>query len=220
MPDELTIADIQLPFLEYRAAYKEPITSIWFGKQQGEIINALLKALSPWQVNLENITWNQTAKNLAEAQLTFAVPSLFSSFNVGVGGLTITVLNPDWSRAPTFVSLLQAGLDALKRSIGQELQTQQVTLGFHVKPGARPFREIVSQFVNTKTLGSEDAAFYGVSAYYGDYSFVIDGSASFPGGVFIKLIRSFASEKRFEEMAAILYKDEETTLHRLHLKLK
>src|SRR5260370_41785102 len=102
MPEELTIADIQQPFLEYRAPYKEPIAPIWFGKQQGEIINALLKALSPWQVTLENITWNQAAKNLAETHLTFAVPSLFTSLNVGVGGLTITVLYPDWSRSPVF----------------------------------------------------------------------------------------------------------------------
>lgn len=220
MPEELTIADIQQSFLEYRAAYKDPIAPLWFGKQQGEIINALLKALSPWQVNLENITWNQAAKNLAEAQLTFAVPSLFSSLNVGVGGLTITVLYPDWSRAPIFASLFQAGVDALKRSIGQELQAQQVTVGFHVKPGAKPFRDTMSQFVNAKALGSEDASFFGVSVYSGDYSFVIDGSVSFPGGVFIKLIRNFAAEKRFEEMAATLYNDEETVLHRLGLKLK
>jgi len=89
-----------------------------------------------------------------------------------------------------------------------------------LKPGAMPFREIISQFANTKALGSEDAAFYGFSVYYTDYSFVMDSSASFPGGVFIKLIRNFASEKRFEEMAAILYKDEETALRRLNLKLK
>jgi len=220
MAEELTIADIQLPFLEYRASYKEPITSIWFGKQQGDIINALLKAFAPWQVSLENITWNQTAKNLAEAQLTFNLPSLFSSFNVGVGGLTITAINPDWSRAPIFVSVFQTGLDALKRSIGQDLQGQQLTLGFHIKPAAKNFRETVSRFVNAKALGSENAAFFGVSVYHHDYSYVIDGSVSFPGGVFIKLIRNFTAEKRFEEMAAILYKDEETVLHRLGLKLK
>jgi hypothetical protein len=220
MPEELTIADIQLPFLEYRAPYKEPIAPIWFGRQQGEIINKLLKALAPWQVNLENITWNQAAKNLGEAQLSFAVPSLFSTLNVGVGGLTITTLYPDWSRAPVLASLFQAGVDALRGTIGQELQSQQATLGFHLKPGARPFRETVSRFVNAKALGSEDAAFFGVSVYRGDNSFVIDSSASIPMGVFVKITRNFSSDKRIEEITAILYKDEETVLGHLGLKLK
>jgi len=220
MPEELTIADIQQPFLEYRAPYKEPIAPVWFGRQQGEIINKILKALSPWQVNLDNITWNQAPKNLGETQLSFGVPSLFSSLNVGVGVLTITTLFPDWSRAPILASLFQAGVDALKESIGQELQSQQATIGFHLKPGAKPFRETVTRFVNAKALESEDAAFFGVSVYYGDYSFVIDGSASIPGGVFVKLIRNFSADKRVEEIAATLYKDEEAVLRRLGLKLK
>ncbi len=61
---------------------------------------------------------------------------------------------------------------------------------------------------------------FGVSAYYDDHSFVIDGSGFFPGSVFIKLIRNFPSEKRFEEMAKALYADEEQVLKRLGLKLQ
>lgn len=220
MTEELAVADIQLPFLEYRAPYKDSITSIWFGRQQGEIVDALLRALSPWQVRLENVSWNQAAKNLGEAQLTLGVPSLLSSFNVGAGSVTITVLNPDWSRAQILASLFQTGVDALKQSIRQELQSQQVTLGFHLKPGAKPFRETLTRFVNARALGAEDASFFGVSAYYADFSFVMDASASFPAGVFVKLVRNFGAEKRFEEMAAVLSKDEETVLHRLGLKLK
>jgi hypothetical protein len=220
MPEELAIADIQAPFLEYRANFKEPITPVWLGRQQGEIINVIHKAFAPWQLGFENISWNQAAKNLGEASITFAFPSLFSSFQVGVAGVTITVLNPDWSRAQTFVTLFQTGMDALTASVGQGLQGQQLTLGFHLKPGEKPFRESVSKFVNAKALESEKAAFYGASVYYTDYSFVIDGSLAFPGGVFVKFIRNFAGEKRFDEMAATLYKDEEFVLRLLELKLK
>src|SRR2546422_11490634 len=109
MQEELTIADIQQAFFEYRANFKEPIASFWYGARQGEIISALSKALSPWSVGLENISWNQAAKNLGEAQLTFAVPSLFAAIQVGIGALTINALNPDWSRVPLFVSLFQTG---------------------------------------------------------------------------------------------------------------
>jgi hypothetical protein len=220
MPEELTVADIQQPFLEYRANFKEPIASFWFSGRQGEAINAVHKALSPWHVNLENITWNSAAKNLAEAQITFAAPSLFAGVQVGIRGLTITALNPDWSRAPSLIAFSQTAVESLKSSIGQELHSQQITLGFHVKPGAKPFRETLGQFVNAKALGNEDAAMFGISVYYSDFSFVIDSSAAFPGGAFVKLIRNFGAEKRFEDMATTVHKDEESVLRRMGLKLK
>jgi hypothetical protein len=52
-----------------------------------------------------------------------------------------------------------------------------VTLSFHVKPAAKPFKEVLGQFVNERALAVNDASMYGVSVYAGDYSFVIDGSA-------------------------------------------
>ena len=220
MPDELSTAEIQQAFLEYRSNFKEPAADFWYGGRQGEIIRAMYAALSPWHLGLENITWNQTAKNVAEVQLTFGLPSLLVGIQVGISGVTMNAFNPDWSRAPQLVSLFQAGLDALVASTGQGLQTQQTTLGLHVKPGAKPFRDILVKFVNSKALGGEDAAMFGVSAYYDDHSFVIDGSGFFPGSVFIKLIRNFPSEKRFEEMAKALYADEEQVLKRLGLKLQ
>jgi len=220
MPEELIIADIQLPFLEYRANYEEPITPLWFDRRQGEIITALHKALAPWQLTFENISWNQAAKNLGEAQLTFALPSHFATIYVSISGVRATVLKPDWSRAPILISLFQTGLDALKTSIGQGFQTQQMTLGLHLVSGAKPFRETIRQFVNAKALGSDDATFFGVSVYYGDSLFVMDASAAFPGGIFAKVVRDFASEKRFEEMATALHKDEESVLRLLGLKLE
>ncbi len=219
MAEELTTADIQMPFFEYRANYSAPITSIWFDRRQGDIIDALHKALAP-QLTFENITWNQAPKNLAEAHLAFTLPSLFSSIYVGVLGVTVTVLNPDWSRAPIFISAFQMAVDALRASVQKEFQSQQTTLGMHLKPGAKPFRQTVARFVNAKALENEDAVFFGVSVYYPDYSYVMDSSAAFPGGVFAKIIRNFSAERRFEEMAAILRKDEEMVLHRLGLKLQ
>lgn len=219
MTEELIPADIQMPFLEYRANYKEPIISIWFDRRQGDVIDALLNALAP-HLLFENIGWNQTAKNLAETHLSFSLPSIFSTILVGVRGITINVLNPDWSRAPLFISVFQNAVDALKTSTGKDLEGQQLTLGFHLKPGVKPFRETVTRFVNPKALKSEDAGSFGVSVYYPDRSFVIDSSAAVPGGIFIKLIRSYNGGKRLEEMATVLRKDEETTLQYLGLKLE
>ena len=111
-------------------------------------------------------------------------------------------------------------MDTLKAIVGQDFQSQQTTLAFHVTPSTKPFRETLSEFVNTKLLGAESATMFGVSAYYSDFSFVIDGSAAFADSVFIKMTRIFQAPARFEEMAGMLYKDEGTVLGRLGLKLQ
>jgi len=221
MREELIVAEIQQAFFEYRTNFKEPITVLWSGGRQAEIIDAVHKALASWGVGLENIAWNQSAKNLREVQLTFGVPSLVASIQVGVVGVTMTAINPDWSRAPALVSMFQAGMDALKGATRQQLQSQQTTLGFHLEPpGKRPFRETVAQFVNAKALGVDDATMFGMSVYYDDCSFVFDASAVIRGGLFIKLVRNFEGEKLFEEIAKTLYSDEEAVLRRLGLKLQ
>jgi len=218
MPEELNVADIQMPFLEYRANYKESITSLWFGLRQGDIVDAFLKALAP-QLTFEGVTWNQAAKNLAEAHISFSLPSLFSTILVGIRGVTISVLNADWSRIPLLTSVLQSAVDALKAGIQKELEAQQITLAFHLKPGAKAFRERMTRFVNSKALASDDAKSFGVSVYYPDSAFVIDSSGVVPDGLFVKVVRTFSAQKRFEEIATVLYKDEEAVLHRLGLKL-
>ena len=220
MPIELALADIQQAFFEYRANFKEPITIFWSGGRQAEIIDSMHKALAPWRLDLDNIAWQQTAKTLSEIQLSFNVPSQFASVQVGVAGVTLTALNPDWSRAPELTGLFQASLGALKASTGQDFKFQQTTLGFHLKPPlGRPFREVVTRFVNAETLGV-DATMFGVSVYYSDHTFVVDASGVIQDGLFVKLVRNFAPEKEFEEMAKAVYTDEEGVLRRLGLKLQ
>ena len=83
--------------------------------------------------------------------------------------------------------MLDAGLEAIKVSTGQVLQSQLTTLGFHIKPGNKPYREIMAQFVNAKALGGEGALAYGVSVYMNDYFFVVDNSAGGFGWCFCKI---------------------------------
>src|SRR6516162_9621221 len=110
MADNLTLADIQMPFLEYRANFKEPITSIWIDRQLGPVIDALLKSLAPL-LTFDNVTWNQNPKNLAEAHISISLPSIFSTIYIGIQGVTITALNVNWSQASAYVSAFQTAID-------------------------------------------------------------------------------------------------------------
>jgi hypothetical protein len=106
-------------------------------------------------------------------------------------------------------------VDGLKKIGGTELESHQTVLGFHLKPGPRPFVDILRQFVDAKGLGRTDASMVGVGLYSADNSLIIDTSTVIQDGVFVKITRVFQAATRFEEMASILWKEEEGLLRRL-----
>lgn len=214
MNEQLPIADIPVGFFEYRTTFKEPIFSTW-SEGKSTLVKEMYKVLLPWGVDLEKISWNATPRNLKEAQVTFAVPNLSVLVNVGIGGVTIIANNADWSQASALSALFQAVVDGVTKIGNTHIESHQTVLGFHLKPGPKPFRDVMSQFIDAKALGEEDAAMLGVGLYSSDHSLIIDNSALVPDGVFVKITRVFPSAIRFEEMAAILSKEEEALLHRL-----
>jgi hypothetical protein len=220
MADELIVPEIEQAAFEYTANFTEPIAAMWFERRHGEVLDALQKALYRWNVGLENISWNQAARNAAEVNFTFAIPILSAAVRVGIGGVTMSAFNTDWSKAPELLALFKAAQSTVRQTVGQELQGARTTLTFHVKPTALPFRDVLGGLVNTKALGIEDAVMYGLAVYSENSSFVIDSSAIFPGGLFIKLIRNFDAGTEFEAIAEALFKDEERVLVRVGLRLQ
>ncbi len=214
MEEQLPIADIPEGFFEYKATFKEPIFSAWYDERK-TFVKEMYKTLLPWGMNLEKVSWNQTPKNLQEAQVTFSVPNPSVLVNIGIGGVTMVANDADWSQASVLISFFQTVIANLLRVGETEIQSHQTVLGFHLKPGPKPFREVMKQFINTRALGKEDASMYGMALYGAEHSILLDNSLALAGGLFVRITRVFPPVASFEEMAAILWKDEEGLLHRL-----
>lgn len=217
MEEHLAIPDIPTGFFECRAAFTEPIFSAWFD-DQSELLRQIYHALSPWGVDLEKISWNSAAKNLKEAKVTISVQRPPVVVSLGVGGLTVSLTNADWSNASTLVDLLVSLLGA----VPAKLESQTAIIGFHLKPsGSRSFREVMKEFVNTEGLGdNRNTTMYGMGIYGSDYSLILDNSTVIAGGMFVKITRVFPADTAVNEIAAILWKDEQTVLNRLGFRME
>ena len=121
----------------------------------------------------------------------------------------------EWSQASVLISFFQTVIANLLRVGETEIQSHQTVLGFHLKPGPKPFREVMKQFINTRALGKEDASMYGMALYGDEHSILLDNSLALAGGLFVRITRVFPPVTSFDEIAAILWKDEEDLLHRL-----
>jgi hypothetical protein len=216
MTEQLPIAEIPNGFFEYHATFKEPIFAAWFHERAtGELTTGMYKILTPWGIDLSKATFSQSPKNLQEVQMSFSTGNPPVLISLGLGGVDFIAQNANWSHVHVLVPMFQTVLDHLKSTVPTEIGFQQTILGFHVKPGPRPFREVMQQFVNSTALGNEEASMYGVGTYGPTYSLLMDNSLAITGGLFVKITRVFPVETGFEEMASILWKDQEGILGRL-----
>ena len=213
MTDELPIADVPSGFFEYHADFKEPVFFPWFGKDAPT--GGMYKTLMPWGLELNRVAFNTNPKTLQDIQTSFSTTNPPVVVNLGLGSLAFIVQNADWSQAPVLIPMLEAVLTHVKAAIPTEVHLQTTVLGFHVKPGPKPFRETMQQFINAKALGADGTENYGLVLYGPTYTILIDRSLAIPDGLFVKITRVFPAETLISEMASIMWKDEEEFLHRL-----
>lgn len=218
MDDELELPEIPQGFFEYKGTFAAPVFDAWFNRHG--LLKEMYEVLKPWGIDLERVSGTENAKNLKEAQIIFALANPPVLVNVGMGGITMAIGNADWSDAPVLVDLFQTVLDNAARLFEGNVATHHTVLGLHLKPGIRPFRQILNQFVNAKALGNEDASSFGIALYGDEYSLLLDNSGAVANGLFIKITRAFAAETKFQDMASKLWNDEESLLRRLGFRME
>jgi len=214
MPDK-QIADIPEAFFEYKASLAEALFHLWTLPNQ--LVPAVLSMLKEHGVTLADVTWSKEPATFKDMEFTFNIQKLRAIIKTGMDSLTFIAVNPDWSEAPALLSLFDRVRHLILEIGKTNIQSQEIGLAMHVKPGAEPFSKIMPKLVNTKMLGS--APMYGISVYHDDgSSMVIDRSLRYDGAVFVRLHRSFVPKASFADIAKVLYSDEMQALALLGLE--
>lgn len=201
---ESTGAQIRESFFEIRVQFATPFWGV--GKDPELFLQSLHLALRKWKVGLKDIYGNKESKTLADHQLSIDVPELASVIRIGLENVTFAAFNPDWSKVEALVEMFETAMNCIQQTANVALELQDVLLYMHVVPGGLDFRNEVRRLVNTEALGDGDM--YGVSVYGKDRSLIVDQSAKFPGGVFVRLNRLFAGAVPIGEIATTIYEDE------------
>lgn len=214
-----TTAEVALSFLEYRGSFREPLLEIW--GHHGPLVHAVYTAFREWNVSLENVTAKENPANASEFQVNFNLLNWKVIFGVGIGSVSFTVANPDWSEVELVKKIGRAGLEAVFQSTRAELEKQSVTLSMHLRPQGRTVRDVTSRFVHAdvgKTL-AETVRGVGFSVYGEQSLWVIDLSATYPDAIFVRIARTFDGATPLDGIAAELETQENRLLDMLGLEL-
>jgi len=222
MPDTPTKTPARIPisFLEYRMEYGEPFFELQ--KLYSLIAAGLFEAYKNWNVRLENIAFKQNPSNLGEVSLSVALPGGRYVLNVGLAATSFIVSNPYWQEAETIQKAAETGISVVRTATGVSVKSQRATLGMHLQAVTGQIAEFPGELmrVDHNILPGKGSRGFGISVYKEDLTWVVDTSAQFPGGLFMKIDRSFEPKVSLGEIASRLNEDEEKLFDLLGLEVE
>lgn len=206
--------DIPESALELRVIF----SSNWIDKWTvpNPFVSILLAALKPTGVSLEDFSFRQEPKNVAENGLVVNVNKLRSVITIGLDRITFRLANPDWGMAQDLATVYQSTVDTCQSFVALPIKSHDYVLAFHVTPGSMDLAASGKALVDSSKIG--DADFYGINVAKQDNTLSIEKSLRYQGGAFFRLTRSFASPITFQEIAVSIYSDEVSALELLGIQ--
>lgn len=206
---------VEIPFsqLEYVVTFETPLLDL-IGKF-GEIITPFVRALAPWGFTFEDSELNLNSPRPRDHIITFHRPSTAPppAMRVSVkwGSLTVAVDQPDWSEADSVVKLCETVLQTIKSVAEVEFGTQQIILAMHVQSTTTPRSELTSGLLTPlarEILVDGPITGQGLILHREGASILIDNSAGFANGLFVRIQRNFAASVAISQVSKTLLNDE------------
>jgi hypothetical protein len=139
------MAQQEKPFLRYALSFRDPLFNL--EELDSKAAKAAFSAFRPWNVSLENVTFKDDAKNLAEEATNFLLLGGRVTFSITPGGCNLGVVNANWSDTDMIIQIARAGTEAVLNAMGVSVDKQLVSITMHLHPSYGSVGNITSRFV-------------------------------------------------------------------------
>jgi hypothetical protein len=201
---------IELPYgvFEYTAFFLEPALDAW--TNTASIIRQMLRVLEIYGFNFDNVEVKNRSEKPAEYEISFKSASPNIAFHLSVAKLTITCENLSWGDKDKAMEILNAGIKAVLELTKAEIRSQRAHLAMHIQlKTAKPdtvTERLLSPIAHSLMDGALEMS--GIILLRKGTRVIIDASAAFANGLFVRLQREHAKEVALEQIAEMLYNDE------------
>lgn len=201
----------EIPFgqIEYNISFKAPIFEAW--RDTTKLIPSVLSALEPFGFKLDGVELKYQPEKLNDRFVIFRRATPGFVFSVGVGRMGFLIENVDWSEAENIVACAAAAMGAVQKISNFEIATQQLTLIMHVQFKEKNRAEITAPLLAPSALKLLDGTVncHGIILTREKATIVVDGSAAFANGIFVRIVREHSPDRTLAQMAETLRKDEQ-----------
>jgi hypothetical protein len=220
MAAEKTQIEIPYGAVEYAAIFEQPIFEGW---DSPALTTNVLRALSPYGFTLDGVEYKNDSEKANEHAIVFrrtVPPNPTMVLTLGLGKTVVTAENLDWSDAERFIKAMKDALSAILDTAPANLRSQQLTLGMHVQLKARQRKDVTMRLLSPEGMRifEGDISFPGLILHVDRGHILIDASAVFANGMFVRIFREHSPKATLEHIAQTLQRDEERLFETLGLE--
>ena len=183
------------------------------GKFQ-DMVAPFMEALAPWGFAFEETEFQLASAKPRDHAVTFQRPSTAPPPQMRVvvrwSSLTVSVDQPDWSGSESIARLCSTALETIVRVANVPVQSQQVSLNMHVQSKTTPRSDLTGVLLTPQARELMDGAIVGqgLILHRENAMILIDNSAAFANGLFVRIQRTFDNAAGIGQIAEILLRDE------------
>ncbi len=206
---------VKIPFsqLEYTATFQSPMLQL-VGRLHDAVV-PFVQALEPWKFAFDETEFQLSSPKPRDHVITFQRPTTLPPPQMRVAlrwsTLTVSVDQPDWTEAASIAKLCTIAQQTATRVGGAQLKSQEVSLAMHVQSETTPRSEITEVLLtpSARELLDGNLLGQGLIVHRENGMILIDNSAVFANGLFIRIQRKFDASVTLDRAGEVLLQDEE-----------
>ena len=202
---------VKIPFsrAEFQALFERPHVA-FIGRDWARAFEEVFTALSAFNFLLANAEIINTGK-VAEHKAIFRLPERGISFQFGADGYRCSKEFSSWATAEDDGQILLAAERALMEGSTAKIASCSATVGVHIQPLNKSREEILAPFIPEPfkvLMENRQTQSYATSFRFADGDAVIDFSAGFANGIFLRFSSSFNGRPPLPEILAKVRNDQ------------
>lgn len=194
------LAKIPLSQADYQAEFERPSIA-FIGTDRPRSIEAVVDALLPFGFRLANSEVVSTGP-LSDHKVIFRFPDRGITLQIGAEAYQFRKEGSNWPTAPDDVKILVAAENALLNGTSTKVGSCLITVAMHAQLLTRPREEVLSPFIPVpfQKDGWAKAISYGNHLRWPSGDLLIDFSAVYANGIFMKFSSRFEGHPPIEQM--------------------
>lgn len=212
MPEKIVI-----PFAiaDYTAQFRRPVIKL-LSFDRIPLIQAIVDAWGPWGFQINNMEVRSQG-NFTDQGVNFTLPDKGASFFVGPTECRFHKDRAYWSDTEETLQVLNAAIAATLEATQAEVAKQMVVIALHFQLTTRISKAFLSSLLSPtlKQLNDEhEPTAYAAIVGWGNKHLLLDTSAAYANGVFMRLSMSFDGDIDLQSVVQELH-DEEVRIFNL-----
>jgi hypothetical protein len=196
--------------VEYQARFARPCIG-FIGNDRPRAVEAIVDALQPFNFRLANSEVLVTG-SMADHKVIFRIPDRGISLQFGAEEYRFAKDGANWATEDDDTKILLAAERALLEGSPAEIAQCAVHLGLHLQPLTKTREEVLARFIPEPfraMLTDRNGRTYGNHLKWPDGDLLLDFSAAFANGIFLRSSSIFAGHPPATEILAKMRSDEE-----------